>query len=186
MIMSILVYRFNLPSYLACGAINDDWSGVDDGDDEGYAAWVRAKCKELCLSGLFCVGVETDSYSEFTINHDYNSCACNTETFIFHGVSMLHPLPLQHHRRFKTLQKRVIFNGKKYTRQELIYNLVLGGWEIQLHNNQLFLTNGDGFFTTRELTRTGMGYASAVFFRDLEKQVAEVQAKQITQEKVSM
>jgi hypothetical protein len=176
MIMSI-VYRFTLPSYLACGAIYGDWSGEPD-EEKRFDEWVEKTRKELALEAFYCVSTEDNSHDEFNVYHDYGGPPCNTETFIFHGVSMLHPLPLQHHRRLKALNVLVRHNGKLYTRKELVELLISRGYQLGNSPDGRALINPDTGYWVREsdLTKTSLDYADTLIAGELVKALKEVGA----------
>ena len=73
-----------LPTELASGLINNDWSILDYVDDEEYTKSVKQFMRQLEYDGLECVDVINDD--SFTAMHDmteYGVLATNCSSFVF-------------------------------------------------------------------------------------------------------
>jgi hypothetical protein len=76
--------EYTLPTELASGLINDDWSILDYIDDIEYNKIIEQFLSDLDDEGLFCYEVKDDN--RFEKYHDlanYGVLACDCSTFIF-------------------------------------------------------------------------------------------------------
>tara|TARA_R100001163_G_C4897352_1_gene87516 strand:+ start:156 stop:398 length:243 start_codon:yes stop_codon:yes gene_type:complete len=76
--------EYLLPTELASGLINDDWSFLDYIDDIEYNKIIDQLLSDLDDEGLFCYEVKDDN--RFEKYHDlvnYGLKACDCSTFIF-------------------------------------------------------------------------------------------------------
>ena len=76
--------KMTLPTELACGLINNDWSILDYIDDSEYTKCVSQLMQQLEYDGLNCVDVIDNE--EFCTTHDmteFGVLATDCSTFIF-------------------------------------------------------------------------------------------------------
>jgi hypothetical protein len=73
-----------LPTELASGLINNDWSILDYIDDEHYTRCVNQLLAELEYDGLECVDViNDDGFCDFHDMSDMGVLATNCSSFVF-------------------------------------------------------------------------------------------------------
>ena len=73
-----------LPTELACGLINNDWSILDYVDDEHYTRCVNQLLAELEYDGLECVDViDDDGFCKYHDMTEYGVLATNCSSFVF-------------------------------------------------------------------------------------------------------
>ena len=73
-----------LPTELASGLINNDWSVLDEIGDEEYNRAVRYLMDDLDNEGLNCVSViADDSFCEYHDMTEYGVIGTNCSSFIF-------------------------------------------------------------------------------------------------------
>ena len=75
-----------LPTELASGLINNDWSILDDIDDEHYTRCVNQLLAELEYDGLDCVDViNDDGFCKYHDMSEYGVLGTNCSSFVFSG-----------------------------------------------------------------------------------------------------
>jgi hypothetical protein len=73
-----------LPTELASGLINNDWSILDEVDDEHYTRCVNQLLAELECDGLDCVDViNDDGFCDYHDMSEYGVLATNCSSFVF-------------------------------------------------------------------------------------------------------
>jgi len=73
-----------LPTELASGFINNDWSFLDYFGDEWYTDCVNQLCQDLEHNGLYCVDVmNDDGFCKYHDMSDYGVLATNCSSFVF-------------------------------------------------------------------------------------------------------
>ena len=76
--------KMKLPTELACGLINNDWSILDYIDDAEFTKCVEQFMQQLEYDGLNCVDViDDDDFTPWHDMTDYGVLATNCSTFIF-------------------------------------------------------------------------------------------------------
>ena len=79
-----MITEYTLPTELASGLINDDWTFLDYIGDKEYDRIIAQFLIDLDNEGLFCYEVKDDN--RFEKYHDlvnYGVLACDCSTFIF-------------------------------------------------------------------------------------------------------
>ena len=76
--------EYTLPTELASGLINDDWTFLDYIGDKEYDRIIAQFLLDLVLEGLFCYEVKDDNrFEKYHDLADYGVKACDCSTFIF-------------------------------------------------------------------------------------------------------
>ena len=84
MIKTKTTIEYTLPTELASLFINNDWSVVDNLDDDLYEECIMAFLKELEFDGVTIVSVDTEesSFRKYHDLADYGVSACDCSTYI--------------------------------------------------------------------------------------------------------
>ena len=79
-----MITEYTLPTELASGLINDDWTFLDYIGDKEYDRIIAQFLLDLVLEGLFCYEVKDDNrFEKYHDLADYGVKACDCSTFIF-------------------------------------------------------------------------------------------------------
>ena len=79
-----MITEYTLPTELASGLINDDWTFLDYIGDKEYDRIIAKFLLDLDNEGLFCYEVKDDNrFEKYHDLVDYGVLACDCSTFIF-------------------------------------------------------------------------------------------------------
>ena len=79
-----MITEYTLPTELASGLINDDWTFLDYIGDKEYDRIIAQFLLDLDNESLFCYEVKDDNrFEKYHDLVDYGVLACDCSTFIF-------------------------------------------------------------------------------------------------------